>query len=131
MTYSKNLKSKKVKRGGDGSRTVSRRVSSNRGLRSKSRSRSRRSSRINSLNSLNRTQQVDTTSLRERISENQSFYRLFLLKLGSEEKMTVGEILKLIKTVAEEVYQNEFSPEQINRFTKFKYDELLPVLTFM
>ena len=66
------------------------------------------------------------TLLRERISENQSFYRLFLLKIGSEEKMTVGKILKLIKEVANEVYQNEFSPEQINRFTKFKYDELLP-----
>ena len=128
MIYSKNLKirkSRKVKRGGDGSRTVSRRVSSrsrNSGLS--------RSSRIKSLNSLNKTQQVDTNSLRERINENQSFYRLFLLKLGSEEKMTVGKILKLIKEVANEVYK-DFSPGQIDRFTKFKYDELLPVLTFM
>ena len=128
MTYSKNLKSKKIKRGGDGSRTVSSRRSSRRSSNS-GLSRSR-SSRIKSLNSLNKTQQVDTNSLRERINENQSFYRLFLLKLGSEEKMTVGKILKLIKEVANEVYK-DFSPGQIDRFTKFKYDELLPVLTFM
>jgi hypothetical protein len=120
MTFSKIRKSRKIKRGGDGSRTSS---------RSRTRSRSRRSRRssssiIKSLNSLNRTQQVDTTSLRERISENQSFYRLFLLELGSEEKMTVDDLLKKIKKVANQVYKDEFNTAQIDEFTKFKYDEL-------
>lgn len=137
MTSSKNLKSKKIKRGGDGSRTGSGRVSSSSGL-SRSRSSSRRRSirrsrsssrRINSLNRLNRTQLVDTTSLRERIIESQKFYKKFVTRL--DRKMTVGDLLKKIKEVAKEVYKKDFSPEQIDRFTKFKYDELLPVLTFM
>lgn len=124
MTYRKNLKSRKIKRGGDGSRTASRRSSSRRSSRRRS-----SSSRINSLNSLNRTQQVDTTSLRERIIESQKFYKKFVTRL--DRKIMVGDLLNLIKTVAKEVYKDEFSPEQINTFTKFKYDELLPVLSFI
>lgn len=132
MTFSKNLKSKKIARNKSDFKSIKRGGERSRGSRrtsiSSPSSRASSPSSRDRINSLNGTQQVDTTSLRERILESQRFYKKFVTRLDNQ--MTVGKILKLIKTAAKEVYK-DFSPDEINRFTKYKYEELSQLLTFM